>query len=82
MMKHDEIRQILHESEFKFKDGRTALSMTDEEVEAFLVEFVSSMTQLGRQMEKILHNFSVAISQAIEPLRDLEVILETHPEKS
>lgn len=77
MTKHDEIRQILYESGFTFKDGRTALTMTDAEVEAFLVRFMRAMTDLGRQMSKMFQSIAVAAAQATESLRNLEHMLET-----
>lgn len=77
MTKHDEIRQILHEGGFQFKDSdRTALDMSDEEVEKFVFEFVSRMTHLGLQVTKAFQSLAVMITQAVEPLQDLGRILE------
>lgn len=75
MTRHDEVRQILHDTGFKFSDGRSALDMTDEEVEKFVVIFVSKMSELGRIMTKAFQAFTVSIVQAIEPLRDLNQVL-------
>lgn len=76
MTKHDEVRQILLESGFKFKDGRSPLEMTDEEVEQWLVAFASRMTELGRQLNILFQSMAVSISQAIRPLQDLNTLLE------
>lgn len=73
--KHDEIRQILHETGFKFQDGRSALTMTDEEVEKFVIVFVSRMAELGRQMTKAFQQFAITITQAVEPMRNLNGVL-------
>lgn len=75
MTKHDEVRQILHDTGFKFNDGRTALDMTDEEVEAFLVEFAARMSELGRQVTRVFESLTVSIVQATEPLRNLNLML-------
>lgn len=76
MTKHDEIRQILHESGFKFADGRTALEMTDEEVEKWLVWFVSAMSKLSRQFTNAFKSLTASVVAAIEPLQDLGRLLE------
>lgn len=76
MTKHDEVRQILYESGFAFKDSdRTALDMTDEEVEAFIVAFVSQMAELGRAMRASFEQMIVSINRAIEPMHDLSRVL-------
>lgn len=81
MTKHDEIRQILHEGGFKFKDGRTALDMTDEEVEKFIVHFISVMAELGRQMANVVGEMVVAFNRVVEPYRaDMErALLQEDP---
>lgn len=72
MERHDEIRRILHESGFKFKDSdRTALDMTDEEVEKFVTEFLARMAKLGREMSVVFQQFTVTITKAMEPVQDL-----------
>lgn len=76
MTKHAEVRQILHDTGFKFTDGRTALDMTDEEVEQFVVIFIARMSELGRQMTKAMHTLTVSITQALEPLQNLGHLLE------
>lgn len=76
MTKHDEIRQILHDSGFKFKDGRSALEMTDEEVEKWLVAFVAIMSDFGRQLNTAFKSLAASITQAIKPLQDLGRLLE------
>lgn len=75
MTKHDEVRKILHDTGFKFDDGRTALDMTDEEVERFVVEFVARMSELGRQMTKTMQSLAVTVSQAVEPMQNLGRLL-------
>jgi hypothetical protein len=82
MSKHDEVRQILYESGFKFKDSnRTALDMTDAEVEAFLIRFVASMTELGRAMSAVFQSLAVSIARMVEPLQDLGHMLDTTKEE-
>lgn len=75
MTKHDEIRQILHDAKFKFSDGRTALDMTDEEVETFIVEFVKKMTELSRQMTKVMQALTVTVTQTARSFQNLEQVL-------
>lgn len=75
MTKHDEIRQILHDAKFKFSDGRTALDMTDEEVETFIVEFVKKMTELSRQMTKVMRALTVTVTQTVQSFQNLEQVL-------
>jgi hypothetical protein len=80
MSKHDEVRQILHDSGFKFKDSeRTALDMTDEEVDEWLTKFVESMSAIGVQMAAALQRLTIAFTQAIEPMRELGKLLEKDP---
>lgn len=76
MTKHDEVRQILHDAGFKFKDGRSALEMTDEEVEKWLVHFSAVMSELGRQMTNAFTSMAASITQAIKPLQELNRLLE------
>lgn len=69
MTKHDEIRQILHETALlKFDDGRTALDMTDEEVEIFVAHFIKIMAEFGRHMTKVVQGAVVAMNRAMEPV--------------
>jgi hypothetical protein len=76
MTKHDELRQILASSGFKFNNGQTAFDMTDEEVEKFVFEFISHMAKVGQQFATILNNAIVAMVAAIEPYREnMEKIL-------
>ena len=76
MTNHDEVRKILYETGFTFKDSdRTALEMTDEEVNAFIVEFIARMSELGRQMSVAFQKLTVSIVQATKPLQDLGRVL-------
>lgn len=75
MTKHDEVRQILHNAKFKFNDGRTALDMTDDEVETFVVEFVKKMTELSRQMTKVMQALTVTVTQTAESFQNLGKVL-------
>ncbi len=81
MTKHDEIRQILAETGFKFEDGRSALEMTDEEVEVWVAHFLKMMSELGRQLAAVMHNLTVSITQAIQPLQELNTLLQQDAEK-
>jgi len=74
--KHDEVRQILHDAGFKFKDGRSALEMTDEEVEKWLVHFTAVMSDLGRQMANVFASIAASITKAVEPLQELNRLLD------
>jgi hypothetical protein len=76
MTKHDEVRQILAQSGFKFDDGRSALEMTDEEVEAWLVHFTAVMGDLGRQMIIAMRSLAEAITNTVVPLQNLNQLLE------
>lgn len=76
MTKHDEVRQILFDNGFKFDDGRTALDMTDEEVEAFLVEFISRLAALGRQMQVTMRTLAVSFTRIATSMQDLGKLLE------
>lgn len=75
LSKHSEIRLILHETGFKFEDGRSALEMTDEEVEQFVIAFLAKMSELGRQMSKVFQQMAVTITQVMEPMRNLNTVL-------
>jgi hypothetical protein len=81
MTRHDEVRQILHDSGFKFKDGRSALEMTDEEVEKWLVHFFAVMSDLGRQLTSAFQAIATSMAQAIKPLQDLNRLLEEDPSR-
>jgi hypothetical protein len=70
MTRHDEVRQILHDAGFQFKDGRTALDMTDEEVDLFVVEFIARMSELGRQLAVIFQRMARSLVHAFEPFYD------------
>lgn len=76
MTKHDEVRQILNDTGFKFKDGRSALEMTDEEVETWLVHFFAVMSDLGRQMTNAFASMAATITQAVKQLQELNRLLE------
>jgi hypothetical protein len=77
MTKHDEVRQILHDTGFKFTDhsDRTALDMTDEEVDAFVIAFVSQMAELGRAMTASFQQLLISVNTAMEPMHDLGRVL-------
>jgi DNA anti-recombination protein RmuC len=80
MSKHDEIRRILHESGFRFKDSeRTALDMTDEEVDEWLTKFGETVTVLAGQMAAARQRLTAAFTRALVPLRDLGKLLEENP---
>lgn len=82
MTKHDEVRQILHNRGFKFKDSeRTALDMTDEEVDAFLVEFFERMSKLAQALTVTFQQLTSTIVKAMEPLQDLSHLLAEEPEE-
>jgi len=74
--KHDEVRRILHESGFKFADGRLALEMTDEEVEQWLVHFSAAMSDFARQFTIALRSLAELIVKTIEPLKELNQLLD------
>lgn len=76
MTKHDEVRQILASSGFKFRDGRSALEMTDEEVDRWLVHFVAVMGNLGHQLTIAFQSMAESITQAVKPLQELNRLLE------
>lgn len=76
MTKHDEVRQILHSAGFKFENNeRTALSMTDEEVEIFLVEFSVRMTSLARELNAVFQTLAIAFNSAFQSLTELDSLL-------
>jgi len=67
----------MHEAGFRFKDGRTALEATDEEVEAFLVNFLAVMGDFGRQLAAAMQATLKSLVKAIEPFReDMELLLK------
>jgi len=68
--KHDEVRQVLHDTQIvKFEDGRTALDMTDEEVEKFVAAFVTIMAEFGREVRTQIETAVISIGQAVGPYR-------------
>lgn len=76
MTKHDEVRQVLHDTGFKFNDGRSALEMTDEEVNQWVVHFFAVMSDFGKQWTNAMRSLTTAMITAIEPLKDLGRLLE------
>jgi hypothetical protein len=72
---HDQVRQKLHASGFKPKDGRSALEMTDEEVETFVVAFVDRMVEINHSLVSTFRTLAASITEALEPLRDLGQLL-------
>jgi hypothetical protein len=70
MTRHDEVRQILHDSGFKFNEHQTAFDMTDEEVEIFLIEFTAAMSDFGRQLAATMNGIAKAMVKAFEPFRE------------
>lgn len=81
MTKHDEVRQILHDSGFKFKDGRSALEMTDEEVEQWVTHFFAVMSDFARQFSATIRSLAGSVVTAMEPLKDLNRLLEEEPSR-
>lgn len=82
LTKHDEVRQILHETGFKFDDGRSVLDMTDEEVDRFLVIFMANMTELARQMTQAFKPVIAAFNNAAKPLQNVtRMLAEMEKEK-
>lgn len=76
MTKHDEVRQILHDTGFKFTDDRTALDMTDAQVEEFLINFLSIMGDFARKVNESMRVTMVQFASAVEPIRaDMAVLL-------
>jgi len=79
--KHDEVRHILAQAGFKFKDG-SPLEMTDAEVEEWLTGFAAAMSKLGRQLTIQFQALAVSFTQAAKSLRDINVLLsDTEEEK-
>lgn len=81
MTQHDDVRQILHDTGFKFEDGRTALDMTDEEVEKFVVEFVAHMSKFFQQMIPVMQQIGISIKSAMVPLQNLGKVLAENDER-
>lgn len=76
MTKHDEVRQILHDTGFGFKDGRTALDMTDEEVDKWLVAFVATMADVARDLATSFKTLTTSLIGVVERLQNLGHLLE------
>jgi hypothetical protein len=75
MTHHDKVRQTLHDSGFRSVDGRSALEMTDEEVEVFVVEFIKRMTAVHQQLNATFRSLAQSIVKATDPLRNLAQLL-------
>lgn len=82
MTKHDDMRQALHDTGFRFEGSeRTALDMTDEEVEKFVLEFMTRLTPVMRDFANSMRTLLAALVSATEPLRNLgELLVEAGTE--
>ena len=81
MTKHDEVRQILHDTGFKFQDGRSALEMTDEEVEKWLFNFFEVITKFSHQITVSMQAMVDSIAKAMKSLQELNRLLEVDPSR-
>jgi hypothetical protein len=75
MTHHDKVRQTLDKQGYRPNDGRSALEMTDEEVEVFIVEFVKRMGEVQRQLTATFTSLADVIVKATEPLKNLTQLL-------
>lgn len=75
MTHHDKVRQTLANQGYRPIDGRSALEMTDEEVDVFVVEFLKRMTALHQQLNATFRSLAQSIVKATDPLRNLAQLL-------
>lgn len=75
MTHHDKVRQTLDKQGYRPNDGRSALEMTDEEVDVFVVEFVKRMGQIQIQLTQTFHSLAETIVKVTEPLKNLAQLL-------
>lgn len=75
MTHHDKVRQTLDKQGYRPNDGRSALEMTDEEVEVFVIEFIKRMGQIQSQLTATFTSLADAIVKATDPLKDLGKLL-------